>query len=542
MYTTMAAAMVGMAANNASWPFYTQGHFEEFGQSFLKGSSADLVAWSPIVQGETNRDNWGTYSAANTGWIEEGLVWQATNQGLEMPQGPFAVPETIFTKDSSGKTSSVTGTGPFLPVWQMAGAPSSLSVINFDLLSDPVFATTFDGLVSQGSQVFSKIIPDASFYYGASAQTKDRGDGIPMDDDIPQGLLMTPLRHHASSHEVVGVVVAVLSWNTFFEQCLQSGTPKITVVVSDGGCGNTFTLAVTGEEVSYVGEGEKHDRKYANMGVSTTLATEETSYMDCGYTVSVYPTNAFITTYVSNQPALWAVFVCGIMVIVGIAFFAYDLYVQKRHVKSVNSAARLNAMVASLFPEEVRDRLFNNHHHDVKDTTSERVDRKSRLSNFLSNMSEDEHEPDDSESCDNSINKSKRQEEAVTNGQLGVDMYQTKPIADLFPNSTIMFADIAGFTAWSSVREPSQVFTLLETVYQSFDVIAKRRKVFKVETVGDCYVAVAGLPEPRPDHAVVMAKFARECLDRFNELAKKLEITLGPDTADLAMRAGLHSG
>lgn len=40
------------------------------------------------------------------------------------------------------------------------------------------------------------------------------------------------------------------------------------------------------------------------------------------------------------------------------------------------------------------------------------------------------------------------------------------------------------FTAWSSVREPSQVFTLLETVYKSFDKTAKRRKVFKVETVG----------------------------------------------------------
>lgn len=42
---------------------------------------------------------------------------------------------------------------------------------------------------------------------------------------------------------------------------------------------------------------------------------------------------------------------------------------------------------------------------------------------------------------------------------------------------------MVGFTAWSSVREPSQVFSLLETVYHSFDVIAKRRRVFKVETV-----------------------------------------------------------
>ena len=51
----------------------------------------------------------------------------------------------------------------------------------------------------------------------------------------------------------------------------------------------------------------------------------------------------------------------------------------------------------------------------------------------------------------------------------------------------IQFADIVGFTAWSSVRDPCQVFTLLETVYHAFDEIAKRRRIFKVETIGDCY-------------------------------------------------------
>jgi class 3 adenylate cyclase len=59
-----------------------------------------------------------------------------------------------------------------------------------------------------------------------------------------------------------------------------------------------------------------------------------------------------------------------------------------------------------------------------------------------------------------------------------------------------------GFTAWSSTRDPSQVFTLLQTIYGEFDGIAKRRKVFKVETIGDCYVAVAGLPNPQSAHAV----------------------------------------
>lgn len=74
------------------------------------------------------------------------------------------------------------------------------------------------------------------------------------------------------------------------------------------------------------------------------------------------------------------------------------------------------------------------------------------------------------------------------------NIFKTKPIADLFPETTIMFADLVGFTAWSSTREPAQVFTLLETIYHAFDDIARRRRVFKVETVGDCYVAVSGLP------------------------------------------------
>jgi class 3 adenylate cyclase len=105
-----------------------------------------------------------------------------------------------------------------------------------------------------------------------------------------------------------------------------------------------------------------------------------------------------------------------------------------------------------------------------------------------------------------------------------------------------VFADIAGFTAWSSVREPTQVFTLLEAIYGAFDAIANRRGVFKVETIGDSYVAVTGLPKPNPDHAVVMAKFARDCRGKMTQVTRKLEVTLGPGTADLQLRFGLNSG
>lgn len=106
-----------------------------------------------------------------------------------------------------------------------------------------------------------------------------------------------------------------------------------------------------------------------------------------------------------------------------------------------------------------------------------------------------------------------------------------------------MFADIEGFTAWSSVREPSQVFTLLETLYAAMDATATRRRVFKVETVGDCYVAVCGLPEPKADHAVTMARFARDCIEQHISIVTgKLERALGPETGELRLRVGIHSG
>ena len=120
-------------------------------------------------------------------------------------------------------------------------------------------------------------------------------------------------------------------------------------------------------------------------------------------------------------------------------------------------------------------------------------------------------------------------------GQEGLtseDIFGSKPIADLHPYTTIMFADLVGFTAWSSVREPTQVFTLLEVVYHAFDKLTTQKRVFKVETVGDCYVAVAGLPEPRKDHAVVMARLAQDCLIKSQRVFKALETVLGPDTGE----------
>ena len=201
---------------------------------------------------------------------------------------------------------------------------------------------------------------------------------------------------------------------------------------------------------------------------------------------------------------IYAVVVAFTFVLVAVVFLIYDMLVQHRNEKIVVTAARSNAIVSSMFPDAIRDRLL--HQNDVQS-------KQGHLKSYLMNG------------------------EGEGSGSMS-----SKPLADLFLETTVLFADISGFTAWSSVRDPTQVFSLLESVYKAFDSIANRRRVFKVETVGDCYVAVVGLPDPRKDHAVIMARFAREIMRKMVSVTKLLELTLGPGTADLKLRIGMHSG
>ena len=53
---------------------------------------------------------------------------------------------------------------------------------------------------------------------------------------------------------------------------------------------------------------------------------------------------------------------------------------------------------------------------------------------------------------------------------------------------------------------------------------------------------MGGIPKPMKYHALVMARFARDCMEKMHVLTKKLEMDLGPETAELALRVGLHSG
>ena len=101
-----------------------------------------------------------------------------------------------------------------------------------------------------------------------------------------------------------------------------------------------------------------------------------------------------------------------------------------------------------------------------------------------------------------------------------------------------------GFIEWSNhpAREPSHTFTLLESLFGAFDQIAASQGIYKVETSGDVYIAAAGVPEARDNHAEAMARFATDCRDAGVEVFHKLQTEMGEGTGLLSLRFGLHSG
>ena len=108
-------------------------------------------------------------------------------------------------------------------------------------------------------------------------------------------------------------------------------------------------------------------------------------------------------------------------------------------------------------------------------------------------------------------------------------------IADEHADVTVMFADISGFVALSRKLGPQRVVELLNTIVRRFDRLALKHGVEKIKTIGDAYMAVAGVPETRHDHADRSVAMAEEMLEVIVQVRREHDI-------DLNVRIGLASG
>lgn len=189
-------------------------------------------------------------------------------------------------------------------------------------------------------------------------------------------------------------------------------------VISINICCSPFVQAV------YLGFGDLSSSTYRGegrtFGVYDRPTSSTTGSIDghCSYSFSLYPTSNFKEDFTSDKTRLYTILVVLIFAVMAFAFFIYDFIVQRRNSLVLQTAAKFNTIVSSLFPSNIRGRLFADKERNYIDYTT----AKSHLKNFLTKGDIDNLDDEDDDGL----------------------ILKTKPMADLFTDTTIMFADVRG--------------------------------------------------------------------------------------------------
>jgi guanylate cyclase len=111
----------------------------------------------------------------------------------------------------------------------------------------------------------------------------------------------------------------------------------------------------------------------------------------------------------------------------------------------------------------------------------------------------------------------------------------TQAIAEQFDEASIVFADVVEFTPLSERLRPDEVVGILDRLFSRFDALVERHGMEKIKTIGDAYMAAAGVPDPRPDHARAAALLALD----MREAAASSSVA---GEMGLRLRIGINSG
>jgi hypothetical protein len=178
------------------------------------------------------------------------------------------------------------------------------------------------------------------------------------------------------------------------------------MLVLRNSCGQSFSYIINGADVEIIGEGNKHDPKYDADRITSSNLGEYYPDQDllmrtpghCIVTVDFYPTDAFHESYQTNTPMIIAMVTACVFALKAALFGLYDLIIQTRNRKVTTVAVRSNAIVSSLFPEAIKERLL-----------AEQEKGQGAQSN-----------------------------EEMLNERDESGMYKNKPIADLYPEATVL--------------------------------------------------------------------------------------------------------
>jgi hypothetical protein len=260
----------------------------------------------------------------------------------------------------------------------------------------------------------------------------------PIIDDTSRVNVLGVEGYEPQDHVAVGLIAAQYYWRTLIRDALPEDSHGIHVVFTTQ-CSNNFTYEIRGRDVGYLGVGDLHERTYDNMQESAKIhelgqysnRQSHTSYSGailgnefCPMTLYLYPSNTMKSRFTTINPILFTVGTIVIFAFTSLVLYFYDSKVEDRQRRVLKTAVDSSAIVSSLYPSTVRDRLFSptaTMPEAPNGVVAKR--RSSLLQNYMRGF---ETAPVEMPEAEQRLSGS--------------------PIAELYPDTTVLFADIAGFT------------------------------------------------------------------------------------------------
>ena len=410
---------------NTTFPFHTEPEYEITG-GFVDGMGGIMsVAFAPFVT-PSQKEEWEQYAWDHQDWVENSHYLKkihpvhrdalhGTIQDHEhdrrrvLQDAPEEEPLERIHKEIFKWVEYENGlyrkvpevvTGEhdqmFAPFWQVS--PADYTPVNVNLLSDQRVKDLVDvmeridyrhAILSSNTEV--GILWDFLFDPEEKPQKK-----------LPHGFIMMPVYKEFVDEEIiqagqakdkiVGFLLGITVYSNLLDRLLPEGTDGIIGVIKDD-CGNTMSFELSDSKADFLGYEDIHETEFnAYEHMESNLEMYESTVDGlCQHDLYIYPSSKFRDTFDSNYPYIYSAVVAMAFLVTAVLLGVYDWMVNQRQAKTMRHAARTQALVSSLFPKAIGQKLVEEATADdtaSKTSNSEfsawkKSNNKAGLQNFL---------------------------------------------------------------------------------------------------------------------------------------------------------------
>jgi hypothetical protein len=308
-----------------------------------------------------------------------------------------------FTKNGNASIYGLDNV--FVPVWQYGPGVVNASLVNIDLMTNVYHARAIGQAFAENELEYSEI--DQFTFFRQHIRSSGR-----FQASARSYVVVSVFDDFHENSTIVGFLIGVLPLDNYFIDVLPQGTGTFTVEVEDN-CGARVAYSIEGSKAYMSTEhhaGRNETGRTWHYGSDTDGG--------CFHSFNAYPSTAFREQYETSNPVVYTSVILLAFGFTAFVYILYDKMVQRRQKKVLSTAARSTAIVKSLFPKGVGQRLIDEaEERDAakNDTRASFSGQKSHLKEYLTNGAGDWDKRDQPR--------------------------HSKPLADLFPQTTVRSFD-----------------------------------------------------------------------------------------------------